>query len=264
MKKFTIKALGVLLIALVALPAAAQTLEPEVIPLPDPRSPYEEGKRNSLGFNLFINNFGFGIGGQYSRYISPGGQIFFKTGVTGIRDITEQSFQDFFTGQRIIPNKFNRALGIPLLVGYKHRLFGRKIDDNFRFFVSGAAGPAMAFVFPYLDDIDGSGYRNSFIVGNSRVVEPINDFFTGWNEGSIEWGLNGEFSVGVDIGDNFSKLTTVQFTYFAYYFDQGLQIMEPFRPVVDSNGQIVGREPFFDKQKFFGTPTISFIFGGIW
>lgn len=250
--------------------ARAQTQEPDVMPLPEPRTPLSEDKHNTLGARVFINNFGFGLGGQYSRIIGPFTQVYVSVGVTSIRDVSEQNFQDFFTGQQVIPNKFNRALGFPLTVGIKRRLFAQKIDDNFRFFISGGVGPAMAFIFPYLNDIDGNGFRNPIDFGGFVRLEPINDFFTGWDNGETKWGANGEIKIGVDIGDNFSRLTTVEFGYFFYYFSDGIQLMEPRRPVTQ-NGQVVVNpdgsfqsEPFFDDQSFFGTPLISLIFGGMW
>ncbi|NIS07604.1 MAG: hypothetical protein GWO07_02325, partial [Candidatus Dadabacteria bacterium] len=47
--------------------ALAQIKEPEVIDMEDPKTPLSEGYHNSLGFDLFVNNFGFGIGGTYGR-----------------------------------------------------------------------------------------------------------------------------------------------------------------------------------------------------
>jgi len=239
----------------------AQTQEPEVQSLPEPRTPFGEGKRNSLGIDIMLNNFGFGLGGQYGRYIGPYTQLTFTTGITSIRDVREQTFRNFF-GQKVIPDKYNRALGFPFIFGVKQRLFARKMEDNFRFFVSAGGGPAFAFVFPYLNDLDNNGFRN-FIQGTT-ILEPINDFFKGWDEGESRWGASGEFKIGVDFGKNFSNLTTVEFGYFFYYFPEAIQLMEPRRPIVNDEGFIVDSEPFFDDQSFFGTPKISLIFGGIW
>ncbi len=253
--------------------AWAQTQEPEVIPLPEPKTPLSEGKHNTLGFEVMINNFGFGVGGHYSRVLGPFTQLTFETGITGIRDVSEQTFTDPFFGQQIIPNKYKRAMAFPFMLGLKRRFFARKISDNFRFFVAGSGGPVMAFVYPYFKDSNGNGFRDNFINTDTgvRQTERVNDFFSGWKNGDTKWGVAGEFKVGVDIGENFSNLTTVEFGYYFYYFDQGIQMMEPYRPVVNEQGQIrfnpdgsIVREPFFDAQKYYGTPQITLTFGGMW
>lgn len=265
--KLSLVLLVILLVAASVNTAQAQLQEPDVVDIPDPKTPLSEGYHNSLGFDVFVNNFGFGIGGTYGRVLGPYTELQFRTGITGIRDASEQNFQSFFTGQQIIPNKYKRAFGFPFLVGLKHRLFARHIDDNLRFFVSGAVGPAMAFTFPYVQDADDNGYRTfrqtpqGFLV----PIERVNDFFTGWKNGESKWGFNGEIKIGVDLGSSFSSRTTIEFGYFFYYFKQGLQIMEPFKPTgYDQDGFPTGRTEFFDAQKYFGTPQIKFTFGGMW
>lgn len=252
-------------------PAQAQLTEPDVRSVEEPRTPLDEGLNNRIGGSIFVNNFGFGIGGTYSHALGQYTELTFFTGITGIRDVSEQSFQDFFTGQRIVPNKYNRALGFPFIFGLKKRIFPREIADNFRFFVAASGGPAMAFVYPYLNDQDNNGYRSSRIVQtpNGRQVqvftEEKNDIFSGWGDGSTKWGAAGEIKVGVDLGSNFKQQSTLEIGYFFYYFDQGLQIMEPFRPTgFDNEGFSTGQDPFFDDQKFFGTPQIKFTFSGWW
>lgn len=258
-------------------PALAQLEEPEVLGISSPRSPLDEGYRNSIAFDIMLNNFGFGIGGQYTHMLSSYTELTFQTGITGIRDVSEQNFQDFFSGQQIIPNKYNRALGFPFLLGLKQRLFARQIEDNFRFFVASSAGPVMAFVYPYLDDEDDNGYRSLAPVNVDGTLlgytytERINDFFTGWKDGNTEWGAAGEIKIGVDLGSNFKRQTTVEFGYLFYYFDQGIQIMQPRKPelsddgsfIIGNDGEIV-TEPFHSEQNYFGTPRISIKFGGRW
>lgn len=252
--------------------AFAQLKEPEVIDISNPKTPLSEGFRNSISFDVMLNNFGFGIGGNYSRVIGPFTEITLQAGITGLRDVSEQTFQNFFTGQQIVPNKYKRGFGFPILIGLKQRLFAQEIDDNFRLFVSGAMGPAAAFVYPYVDDDDNNGFRTFQITPEGFLipVESVNDFFTGWSEGDWEWGLNGELTIGVDLGSSFTSQTTVEFGYFFYYFSQGIQMMEPYKPVFDENGYArnpdgtIQREPFFDAQKYFGTPVLKVSFGGMW
>lgn len=274
MKNFLSVILLILLMGIFTCSAVAQIKEPEVIELPDPKTPLSEGFHNALGFDIVLNNFGFGIGGTYGRVIGPYTELTFRTGVTGLRDASEQNFQSFLTGQQIIPNKYKRALGFPFLIGIKKRLFPRQIDDNLRFFVSAAGGPAMAFTYPYVrDTYRENGFRDFQVTPDGFLVpvERINDFFSGWGDGETHWGYNGALKVGVDLGSEFDFRTTIEFGYFFYYFSEGLQIMEPYKPFgyndegkpieLNQNGE---RNPFYDAQKYFGTPQIKFTFGGMW
>lgn len=254
--------------------AYAQLEEPEVVKIPDPKTPLSEGYHTTIGFDVMLNNFGFGVGGHFSRMLGEYTEFTFQTGITGIRDVSEQTFQSFFTGNRIVPNKYKRGFGFPFLFGMEQRIFARQIEDNFRLFLGGAVGPAMAFVYPYVNDSDNNGFRtivvdprSGFIVGAER----INDFFTGWGDGETKWGYSGELKIGADIGRTFGTRTTVEFGYFFYYFQQGLQIMEPYRPYgYDENGYPIEtndqgeQRAHFDAQKYFGTPQIKFTFGGMW
>lgn len=253
--------------------AMAQIEEPDVVERANPKTPLSEGFSNSLGFDVFVNNFGFGIGGTYGRVVAPYTEITFRTGITGIRDASEQNFQSFLTGQQIIPNKYKRAFGFPFLLGVKQRIFARHIEDNMRVFVSASGGPALSFTYPYLvDNNNANGFRDFQVTpgGFLAPVERVNDFFSGWGDGESRWGYSGAIKIGVDLGSKFKSRTTIEFGYFFYYFREGLQIMEPYRPFgYDQNGEPVAvqngeRNPFFEAQKYFGTPQIKFTFGGMW
>lgn len=272
-KSVTVKIYSFLIILLVVgvvgNTAHAQLEEPDIVELPDPKTPLSEGYHNSIGFDVMLNNFGFGIGGIYGRVIGPYTELTFRTGITGLRDASEQNFQSFLTGQQIVPNKYKRAFGFPFILGLKQRLFAKHIDDNLRFFVSGGAGPAMAYTYPYVRDSNGNGFRDFQVTPQNFLVpiERINDFFSGWKNGESHWGLSGEIKIGVDLGKKFDSRTTIEFGYFFYYFKDGLQIMEPFKPTEYNDlGEPVNRTKvgFFDAQKYFGTPQIKFTFGGMW
>jgi hypothetical protein len=207
--------------------------------------------------------------------VAPFTEVTFRTGITGIRDASEQNFQSFLTGQQIVPNKYKRGLGFPFLLGVKQRLFARHIEDNMRFFVSAAGGPALAFTYPYVSDTvvpeygEPNGFRDFQVGPNGFLypVERVNDFFTGWSEGETTWGYSGAIKIGVDLGSEFDSRTTIEFGYFFYYFSDGLQIMEPYKPTeYNADGEPIfeSRVEFFDAQKYFGTPQIKFTFGGMW
>ncbi len=252
--------------------AHAQLSEPEVREIDNPRTPLGEGFNNRIGGSLIITNFGVGVSGTYARAIGPFTEFTISAGITGILDPSSQEFLNRFTGRRVVPNKYKRALGFPITVGIKQRVFPYAIADNFRFYISASGGPAFAFTYPYFEDVDDNGYRTTRLVelpggrGVSEIfVEDINGFFTGWSEGEGHWGAAGDISIGVDFGDNFKRQTSFEIGYFFYYYPEGLQIMEPFRSTeFNDRGISVGQEPFFDAQKYFGTPQIKFTYSGWW
>lgn len=260
---------------LFSLPAAdlfGQIQEPDLREFDRPRTPMDDGVNNGIGFNVVINNFGFGLGAEYKRVLGPYIEGIATFRMTGLRDVSEQTFTDIFFGQQIVPNKYRRAFSMPLTIGLRQRFFANEIADNYRIYLTGAVGPVLAFSYPYFDDRNNNGFREQF----QDYFEPVNDVFTGWSDGTWHLGLAGELKLSLDIGQNFARLTSVQFGYMFYYFDPGIQIMQPNQPVprddagpnefpfeLDGQGELV-MQPFFDPQRFFGTPQISLIFGRMW
>ncbi|MDX1642448.1 MAG: hypothetical protein R3220_12165 [Balneolaceae bacterium] len=249
----------------------AQTIEPPVEKVVRNTSTIQSEYDSGFGFNVAMNNFGFGLGTEYRKVVGTSTELMASLRVGGLRDASEQTFTDYFFGQQIIPNKYQRAFAFPLLLGLRHRLFTDMIQEDYRFFVSASIGPAMAFSFPYFKDANENGYREQF----SNYYESINDIFSGWSEGDWHLGGTGEVKAALDIGGNFARLNSVEFGYFFYYFPDGIQLMMPNQPayqrgpngqqqfVVDQNGELV-LEPFFEEQTFFGSPQITFTFGWLW
>lgn len=267
---------GLFFAILVSNRAIAQTLEPEVQKVVRNISNIQDEYNAGFGFNVVMNNFGFGLGGEYRNIVAPSTELTASLRVGGLRDPSEQTFNDVFFGQQIIPNKYQRAFAFPLLLGIRHRLFSDLIQENYRFFVSASMGPAAAFTYPYFDDANNNGYREQF----STYFEPVNDIFTGWSEGDWHFGGTGELKLALDIGDNFSRLNSVEFGYYFYYFPDGIQLMMPNQPITevgpngqrqfvtitdpDTGEQSLALEPFIDAQTFFGSPQITFTFGWLW
>lgn len=256
---------------------SAQVQEPEVKPTPLNISTLQEGYKSGFGINVNMNNFGFGLGAEYRRVVAPQAEATISFRVTGLRDASEQTFTDIFFGQQIVPNKFQRAFAMPLMIGLRQRVFPDVIQEDYRFFISASAGAVAAFAFPYFDDINDSGFRESL---PPIYNEPVNDIFSGWSDGNWHLGGAGEFKIGVDIGRNFSKLNSIEFGYLFYYFPDGIQMMSPNQPLRVQNrapGQFpyqhsdpddpintILAEDFFPAQRFFGTPQITFTFGWFW
>lgn len=270
--------LGAVLVIFSSANVYSQPLEPEVEEpevekvvrnISNIQNEYDSG----FGFNVVMNNFGFGLGGEFRKVVAPSTELMATLRIGGLRDASEQTFTDYFFGQQIIPNKYQRAFAFPLLLGIRHRLFSNIIQDDYRFFLSASMGPVMSFSYPYFDDDNNNGYREQF----TNYFEPINDIFTGWNDGDWHLGGTGEVKIGLDIGGNFARLNSIEFGYYFYYFPDGIQLMMPNQPrleinpetgrnqfVVDPDTGELALQPFFDAQKFFGSPQITFTFGWLW
>lgn len=281
MRKPSLIALLVIIwMSAVASPTLAQIVEPSVQPPSDPRTPMSEGLRAGIGLDVMFNNYGFGVGAEFRRVLAPMRDGYLSVGITGLRDVSEQTFTDFFFGQQIVPNKFQRGFSFPVVAGVRQRLFARQVADNYRFHVSAGLGPVFAFTYPYFKDENENGYREDLREFGISYVEPINDVLSGWGDGSWHIGAAGELKINLDMGSRFANLSTIQFGYLFYYFGEGLQMMEPSRPVRRSGalpgefpyetrpngtgGTELVMEPANSTQRFFGTPQIRLIFGRMW
>ena len=262
------------LMAALSAPVSAQYGEPEIQEIIQPKNLYDEGFRRGFGFKFSLNDFGFGVGTQYRIGISSYNEALINFKIAGLRDPSEQTHIDIYFGNRTIASKYKRVITFPTTIGFKHRLFAEQISDNFRVHTSLSIGPSLAVTLPYFQDYNNNGYReDNFRVGTIGI-EPINDIFQGWDEAEWELGWNGEFVLGIDFGDNFARLQTLQFGYSFFYYDQGLQIMEPFAPRENENGEINfglddrglivyenGMKPSNGAIKYFGSAQITFIIG---
>lgn len=250
----------------------SQVTEPELRVEERVAVPLSENYKAGLTFDIVFNNFGFGIGGEYRRVLGSQTEGVIHTRITGLRDASEQTFTDVFFGQQIVPNKYQRAFAFPLMLGMRQRLFADKVQEEYRFFLSAAAGPVAAFTYPYFDDRNNNGFREQF----ADYFEPVNDIFTGLGDGSWHFGTAAELKFGIDFGRTFSNVTSVEFSYYMNFFPNGIQMMMPNQPDLlmnvppgespfqfDNDNELV-LEPFFDAQSFFGTPQITITFGRLW
>ncbi|MBO6523338.1 MAG: hypothetical protein JJ971_05890 [Balneolaceae bacterium] len=260
------------LLALIANPAIAQYGEPEIQSIEAPKNLYDEGYKAGFGFSFNLNDFGFGVGSQFRLGLGPytEGLINFK--IAGLRDPSEQTYIDYYFGSRTIPSKYKRVVTFPLTVGLKRRVFARQISDNFRVHTSMSFGPTMALTTPYFKDLNNNGFREANITQFS-IYEPVQDIFSGLKDAETKWGWTGDLVLGIDFGDNFARLQTFQFGYSFYYFEDGLQILEPFKPFRNTNGNYIDNnndgiadvfESANDKINYFGSAQITFIFGWMW
>lgn len=263
----------------------AQFGEPDVQEREKPRNLYDEGYKTGFGFNFSLNDFGIGAGGQFRLGLNSYTEVLATLKIAGLKDPTEQTYIDYTFGFKTVPEKYKRVFAVPLYIGVKQRFFAEDISDNFRVFSSLSAGPVFAFSIPYFNDLNGNGFREN----DPRVYtdylwpEPILDVFAGWDESESYWGFGGEIVIGIDFGDKFKNLSSVQFGYTMNYFKDGIQVLEPCKPDLNRKGQAAlnpcGMGPSMirveensfapmervnDPRKYFGSAQISFVFGWMW
>ncbi len=247
----------------------AQFGEPEVRKKDVPKNLYDEGYKSGFGFVFGANDFGFGVGGQYRKVVSRYTEAHLTFKISGLKDPREQTFIDYFFGTKTVPEKYRRVIAFPVSIGLKKRFLAEDITDNFRFFGSLSGGPVFAFSYPYFNDRNDNGFRENNNVRYGTIERP-NDVFTGWSEGDWRLGLSGSAELGIDFNSNFANLQSFQFGYNFYYFENGLQILEPAQPQLSPDGSPVFVDselqtvPNFDPKKFYGSVQISFIFGWMW
>ncbi len=261
----------------------AQFGEPEVEKREMPRNLFDEGYKAGFGFNFALNDFGFGAGGQFRFGLNSYTEALITLKLAALKDPTEQTFIDYTFGFKTVPEKYRRVISAPMYIGLKKRFFAQEISDNFRVYSSLSGGPVYAISYAYFNDVTQNGFRenDAAIYGFS---ERVNDIFAGWDESESHWGFGGELVIGVDLGDNFSNLSSIQFGYTMNYFKDGIQVLEPCQPdlsrinkapinpcqvgpnsvAVGPNGDRAPLEQANDPRKFFGSAQISFIFGWMW
>ncbi len=269
MKRFV----PILMLAL-AVPAwvvAQPGVEPELQARKAPTSPYSNGLRNGMAFSLTLNNFGFGLGAEYRRTLSPSTDMLVEWHIGRLRDITEQNYQSYF-GQQIIPNKYNQVFTFPLTVGVKHRIFSEALSDNFRVYVTGSMGASPAFVYPYFERLLG---RYVYVDDPSQTItlgplpgrireQGVYDALSGWNEGYWTWGTAGQVGLGADFGSDFKSLQSLRIGVAFQHYAAGIQVMEPARYLGTTADGIDVVERYKGKQTLFVTPMIHLVLGGMW
>ncbi len=245
--------------------------EPELVDINISRNLFDEGYRSGLGFRIGLNDFGLQLGAQYRRSIRPYTEALISISLSGVRDPSEQTYIDYYFGNRVVPSKYKRILSAPFTLGLKKRFYPNQITDNFRVHSSVSLGGAMMFVLPYFQDYNDNGFREANL--NEFVgFEPVNDVFEGWNELETSLAMMGEWVLGIDFGHNFAQLQSFQFGYTFYYMPTEIQIMEPFKPsrvngvIIDVNQDQIpdAFERSNDPVNFLGSVQITFVFGRMW
>jgi hypothetical protein len=210
-------ALGCTLSAALALAAApsAQGADGLAPPLPDTTA---ERYTSSVALLLMLTEDGIGVGGASRVGLSP--DLSFTAEITAgaARDEREQQFFVGFFGDTVTPFKRNYAVIVPLHVGLERRLLRRQIEDNFRPFVSAAAGPSFAAQWPYFDDLNENGLRDA---GEDRLGT-----VRGLGRAEARFGVGGSLAVGAAFGRNRRALQALRFGFTGHYFPTPVDLLE--------------------------------------
>ena len=200
--------------------------------------------RNAWGGDILISTGGFGLGGFYRRQFSETIYGFLSLSVSEAKDSREVQFVDPFTLQTFTPGKVNRFLVVPLLFGVQYRLFQDAIQDNFRPYLTAAAGPSIVYASPYAD-------REEISPGVTRTREV--DFFKALGRGQAHYTVGGYVGIGAFFGFERKNLLGINIRYYFVPLRSGI---ESFIPL----GRGIERiEP--EKKKEFGGFFITLNFG---
>ena len=193
---------------------------------------------NGLGGAIHLNNSGFGLAGFISKSISSSTSLTADMSIKSEKDEQEEKYFDWF-GNTIIPFKYQYMVAVPLRVGIQHRLFADAIDESFRPYIQASAGPSLAWVSPYFNDLD---KNNELDTRTERTYDSISSV----RHGKGQFGLGGGLAIGAGFGKSRKSMQAIQIGYNFDYYLKKVQLMEP---------------GFKAGTQFFGTPTISIIFG---
>lgn len=232
--------LVLVLSAALGLATAAEAQEPDTTGAL-PNNPYGTG----AGFQLMLTNSGFGLGGYGQWTVSTNTSLLVETSISAGKDRREQKFFDFF-GRSIIPNKANYFLKMPIRIGLHRRLFREDIRENFRPFVQASAGPTFGWQWPYFADNNDNGIWEPDRPHNEQRYGSLESFF----KGETRVGMGGMVGVGVFWGMSRRTAQGVRIGYSFNYFPDGVQLME----LSLDNA----------RRNYFGSPTISLVFGRLW
>ena len=192
------------------------------------------------GMAILLTEYGFGLGGLYRVPVGPSTSSLVELGVAVAKDEREQQFFVGFFGDTVVPFKRNYALIVPLQAGVEQRLFAETIESNFRPYAQLTAGPALAYQWPYFEDLDGDGVR--------QAGEELYGPFRGLGKGSFRGGVGATLGVGAYFGQRRRSAQGVRFAYALQYFFAPVDLLEPHPRVADPS------------RRFFGTPVVSFHF----
>ncbi|MBU1299017.1 MAG: hypothetical protein KKG06_08190 [Bacteroidetes bacterium] len=158
--------------------------------------------KNSWGLDLIISTNGFGLGAFYGYEFSDEltGKINFS--ISEGKDEGEMEVYNPYTGVSVTPDKVNRFIVLPLLFVAEYRLFKDEILDNFRPYVTAAAGPTMIYSTPY-----------------------EREFFNSLKYGQAHYTAGGYIGIGAFFGSERSNVLGMNIRYYVIPYPKGIESM---------------------------------------
>jgi hypothetical protein len=146
---------------------------------------------------------GFGLGTFYRKNFSRLVTGFFDFSISEIKDNREMDYYDYYTGTTYTPDKVNRAYLMPLNFGIQYRLFADELTENFRPYISFAAGPNFIVLTPY-----------------------EKEFFASFKYATMRYGAGGYIGFGANIGESKSSVLGLNVRYYyTAVFGDGIETM---------------------------------------
>ncbi|MEP0547188.1 MAG: hypothetical protein ABJF88_09670 [Rhodothermales bacterium] len=230
------RCLASLLLSLLALALCGGIAQAQpVLDPPEPEGPAHYG--TGVGATILLTNYGFGLGGVYRQALGETTSFVVEASIGSGKDEREQEFFVGFFGDTVVPFKRSNFLMAPVYAGLERRLFRDAVEDGFRPFAQLLGGPALGFQWPYFDDENGNGLRDT----DERKLGVL----SGLGDGSFRVGVGGTLAFGAYFGESRRATQGVRIGYMAAYFFEAVELLEP-RPEVES-----------PTQHFFGTPVVS-------
>lgn len=150
---------------------------------------------NAWGVDLMFSEGGFGLGTFLRRSFNDNLTGFVDFSISESKEEREIEYVDYW-GRRIVLNKKNRALLLPVNFGVQYRLFTNALTDSFRPYVTGAVGPTMVIESPFIKD-----------------GVPI-DFFEAFKYAKMKYTAGGYVGIGADIGITPTHLLSLSLRYY--------------------------------------------------
>ncbi len=155
---------------------------------------------SAWGVNLMFGEGGFGIGTFYKTRLTENLTGFIDFSISESKDEKEFEYIDYW-GAVYVHNKKNRVFMLPVNLGIQYRMFSNSLTDNFRPYISIAAGPTMVITNPY-----------------------EKEFFEALGYSQLRMAVGGYAAIGTNFGISRSSLLGITIKYsYAHLFDDGVE-----------------------------------------
>lgn len=205
----------------------------------------------ATGFKLSLTNSGLGFGGYIRDSLNAQSAGLFEISAEAGKDEREVAFFNRF-GQRSVPGKANYLFVVPMRVGLQRRLFKDQIEDNFRPFIQVAAGPTLAWEYPYFFDCNGDNRFDARVdcngdgfVGPTEGDERLS-VYRALGRGRLLVGAGASLSIGSYFGRGERGARGFRVGYSFNYYPAGARLLEA---------------QLDDPRRYLGTPHVVVYFG---